>query len=806
MITDLRLAFRQLAKSPGFSLLAIVALALGIGANTAMFSIINTLFLRPLPYAEPARLMQLTSSLPERQLVGAAFSYPRFLAVRDGQQVFSDITFGTFNAFTVTGRGDPVQVQGFHAGANYLPVLGVQPQLGRFFNADEDRPGGADVVVLSHDYWMKNYNGDKAVLGQPLTIDGKPHTIIGVLPPALSQFPLNQTQLWLPRPPEVTSVVPSQLNGGAFMFQVLARLKPGVSLEQAREAVKVLAAGYAAAHPKNVDAPSAALVNPWLDDLVGNQRPTFVALFGAVGCVLLIACANVANLLLARFAGRRKEIAIRFALGASRGRVIRQFMIESVLVAACGAALGVLLAQWGLAAFLQVGQNFIPRSLEIGIDPRVLAFTAGLALLTGLGMGLVPALQAARHDVNEALKSSSRGSTGTVQENRFRQGLLVGEIALSLVLLISASLLLTSFVRLQHVAPGFKPEGLFVGFLNLPPNQYPDKPSLANFYHRLLERVAAIPGVKSAALNDSLPLTGSNSQAPIAVGGRALPPLGERTLALRHLVSPGAFATLGIPLRSGRDFDERDSPTVPHVVIINQTMARQFFGDVDPIGQKLVTGMGQITSEIVGVVADNHSNDLTTPPVPEYFLPVLQRPETFSSLVVRTEGDPAGLTGAVRTALKEIDPGLPLLNPQPFTTLTAQSTANQRMIMVLLGAFAGLALVLASIGVYSVMAYIVGQRTSEIGIRMALGASPGEVQRMVVTQGLKLATGGILLGVAAAIGFTRLLQTFLFEVQATDPLTYVGLSGLIAAVAFCACWFPARRASRIDPLVALRAE
>ncbi len=806
MLTNTRLAFRQFAKSPGFSFVAVLALALGIGANTAMFSIVNTLFLRPLPYAQPRRLVQLTSTLPDGQLVNAPFSFPRYLAVRDAQTVFSDLTIGTFSAFNITGRGDPEQVQGMHAVSNFLQTLGLQPALGRFFSAAEDQPGGAPVVVLSHSYWLRKFNGDRGILGQSLTLDGRPCTIIGVLPPVLSQFPYNQAELWVPRPKEISFLVPAQLENGSFSFQVLARLKPGVSLAQAREAVSLLAAGYRAANPKNIDAPSSAQVNLFLDDLVGNQRPTFSALFGAVGCVLLIACANVANLLLARFAGRRKEIAVRFALGASRGRVIRQFLAESLLIAVLGAAAGLLIAQWGLEAFMKIGQDFIPRSLEISLDPIVLAFTAGLALLTGLAMGIVPAWQAAGPDVNEALKSGARGSSGSVQENRFRHGLLVGEIALSLVLLVSASLLLASFSRLQAVAPGFNADGVFVGGLNPPPAKYGPAPALAEYYRRVLERVATLPGVKSAALNDALPLSGNNSQAPVAVVGRPIPPLSEQPLALRHIVSPGMFATLGIGFKAGRDFGQRDNPTAPQVVIINATMARLYFTQQNPVGQKLVTGMSQRMAEIVGVVADNHSNDLTSPPVAEYFLPALQRPDNFTALIVRTDGDPVALTGAIRAALKEVDPDLPLLNPTTLTALIAQSSADRRLVMVLLAAFAGLAVVLASIGIYSVMAYIVTQRSTEIGIRMALGASPGMVQRMVVAQGLKVAAVGIVVGIVAALGFTRLLQTFLFEIRPGDPLIYAGISLLIAMVTFCACWIPARRAAHVDPLVALRSE
>ncbi|HKQ98807.1 MAG TPA: ABC transporter permease [Candidatus Polarisedimenticolia bacterium] len=806
MIPDLRYAFRQLTRSPGFTLLAILALALGIGANAAMFSIVNTLFLRPLPYPEPERLMQLTSSIPESQLENVPFSWPRYVVMKERQEVFSDLAVATFNPYTVTGQGDPEQLQGMLLSANFLSVLGVQPIYGRGFSAEEDQPGGPDVLLISHNLWTRRFNADPAVLGRSLTLDGRPYAIIGVLPAAMSRFPLNQIDLFTPRPKEVPFLVPAQLENGAFSFQVIGRLKPGVTITAAHSNVEMIAGAYRAEHSKNVDAPARALVTPMLENLVGNQRPTFAVLSGAVGCVLLIACANVANLLLARFTGRRREIALRAALGATRARVIRPFLFESLLMAGFGAAVGLLFAEGGLVLFLRLGQNFVPRSGEIGIDPIVLAFTAGLALLTGLAMGLVPALQAANPDVNDALKAASRGSAGGRAATRFRKVLLVGEMALSLVLLVSATLLLTSFARLQRVEPGFRPDGLFVGFLNVPPAKYDSDAALADFYRRTLERMAALPGVTSVALNDGLPLSGANPQAPMAVAGRDIPPMSERPVAMRHLVSPGMFATLGIPLRAGRDFDERDSPTSPHTVIVNETFARQFFGNENPIGRHLITGMGQIESEIVGVVSDNHSIDLTSAPVTEYFLPVLQRPEAFTTLVLRVDGDPAGIADAARRALKDVDPGLPLLNPQTMTALIAQTGADRRLVMVFLAVFAGLAVVLAGIGLYGVMAYTVGQRTGEIGIRVALGASLGAVQRMVVMEGLRLALGGIVLGAVAALVVTRLLQQFLFEIRPSDPPTYLAIAALLCLVALAASWIPARRAARVDPLVALRAE
>jgi predicted permease len=803
----MKFALRSLLRTPGFTAVAIIALALGIGANTAIFSIVNTLFLKPLPYAQPERLVTLQSSLPERDINQFGFSYPRFLAVEAGQQVFSDLALAIPTGFTVTGRGDPEQVQGIQASAQYLPTLGVQPLHGRNFSTEEDRPGGAPVVMLSHRYWRQHYHADPAALGQAIALNGVPHTIIGILPPSLSSFPLNQTDLWTPRPVEVPFLVRAQIDGGGYFFQVLARLKPGVSLAQARENLNVIAANYRQSHGGNSDAPTELLVTPLLESLVGDQRPTYVLLFSAVGCVLLIACANVANLLLARFVGRRKEIALRFALGAGRGHVIRQLLAESVLVALAGGALGLLLAWFGVNAFVHLGQDFIPRSLEVSLDPRAVAFTVGVALLTGLGMGLFPALQAARQDPNGALKDNSRGSTGGPTQRRLRSGLLVGEIALSLVLLIVASLLLNSYVRLQRVSPGFTADRVFAGFLNLPPTKYPDATALSNFFVRLTDRLAALPGAESVAIHDSPPLGGNNGPAPIGVVGQPLPPLSDRPDAFRHLVSPNAFATLGIPLLKGRDFNDRDRPGTPETVIVNEAFVKKFFpGGEDPLGRKLVTGMGQRVSEIVGVVGDTRSVDLNTAPRAEYFLPALQRGENFTTILIRTSGDPAAFTGAVRAALREVDAGQPLLNPQPYTTLIAQSVAERRLVMILLAAFAGLALVLACIGVYSVMAYIVSQRTTEIGIRMALGASPQAVQAMIVGEGLRLAALGIGLGLLAAFGAGRLIQQLLFGVPPHDPLTYAAISLLIAAVATLACWIPARRATKVDPLVALRAE
>jgi predicted permease len=801
MLSVLRYALRQLLKSPGFTLVAVAGLALGIGANVALFSVVNSVLLRPLPYHEPDRLVRLSSTNEETNFTRGLFSYSRYLEVQKRQQVFSDLALSAGNAFTLTGRGDPEQLVGLHASAALLPVLGLEPLLGRNFSADEDRRGGERVALIGHAKWQERFNRDPSVLGQTLTLDGAPYTIIGVLPEAATAFPLDRQQIWVPRPAEVPYL--QALNNGGYWFQVVARLEPGVSLEQAREAMNVIAAGYRAAQPGNVDAPSRIEVVPLLEDAVGAERRSYLLLFGAVGCVLLIACANIANLLLARFAARRREIAARVALGASRGEVVLQFVTESMLLAVLGGAAGLLLAEWVLSALVAFGADLIPRAAEIRIDPIALGFSLLATLVTGLAIGLLPALQASGVNVLEALKEAGRASMGS--GGRLRASLLVVEVSLSLVLLIAAGLLLTSFARLQRVEPGFEPEGVFTAELALPPQRYSGE-TLAAFYEQLNQRLTTLPGATSAALTDRVPLTGGGVPTIVAVGGRRLPPLSERSGAYRHLVSPRYFSTLEIPIRAGRDFDERDNARVPHVAIINETFARRLFPGEDPIGRTLITGIAQRPSQIVGIVADVRSSGLNTAPEADYFLPVLQRLGGSTTVLVRTNMSPEAMAPLVREALRAVDPDLPLLQPQALSTRIAQTVANRKLGLVLLGGFAALALVLASLGVYSVMAHLVAFRTSEIGLRMALGASPAAVRRMVLGHGRRLTLVGIAFGIAGALVVSRLMQQALFEVDPAEPLVYIALSVTLLLVAECASFFPARRATRIDPVIALRAE
>ncbi|HEY7187957.1 MAG TPA: ABC transporter permease [Vicinamibacterales bacterium] len=801
MPSVLRYAVRQLLTSPGFTLVAVAGLALGIGANVALFSVVNSVLLRPLPYRDPDRLVRLSSTNEQTNLTRGRFSYSRYLELQERQRVFSHLALSAGNVFTLTGRGDPEQLFGLHASSTLLPALGLEPLLGRNFSTDDDRRGGEQVALISHEMWQQRFNRESSVLGQSLTLDGTPHTIIGVLPEAATAFPLDRQQIWVPRPAEVA--YPEALNNGGFYFQVTARLGPGVTLEQAREAMDVIAAGYRAAKPGNIDAPSRIEIVPLLEDAVGAQRRSYLLLFGAVGCVLLIACANIANLLLARFAARRREIAARFALGASRGEVVRQFVTESMILALLGGAGGVLLAGWGLRALVAFGADLIPRAAEIRIDPIVLGFSLLATLVTGLAIGLLPALQASSVNVVEALKEAGRASMGSGR--RLRASLLIVEVSLSLMLLIAAGLLLTSFARLQRVEPGFQPEGLFTAELALPEQRYTAEKRAA-FYAQLSQRLTTLTGATSAALTDIVPLTGPSVPTPVAVASRPLPPLSERAGAYRHVVSPRYFSTLKIPIRAGRDFDERDHVRVPAVAIVNETFARRFFPGENPIGRTLITGMVQRPSQIVGIVGDVRSNGLNTPPDADYFMPVLQRPDGFITIVARTTMSPAAMAPIVRDVLRTVDPELPLLHPQALSTRIAQTVADRKLGLVLLGGFAALALGLASLGVYSVMAHLVAFRTSEIGLRMALGASPAAVMRMVLGHSRRLTLLGIAFGIAGALVVSRLMQQALFEVDPAEPRVYIALSVTLLLVAECASFVPALRATRIDPMTTLRAD
>ncbi len=802
---DFRYALRQLLRQPGFTILAVVALALGIGANTVLFSAINTLFLRPLSYPQPEQLVRAWGSFPERGLDRANVSWPRYSAWRDGQQIFTDFAAQSFTGFTLTGRGDPENLNGIRVTENFFRTLGVQPQFGRVFNPDEDRPGGANVAMLSHAFWQKRFGGDQNILGQAVTLNGTSFTVIGIMPATL-QFPFAQTQVWLPRVFEQEGLPPEIIERGTGFLTLLGRMKTGVTRAQADEQMHVIDRRYQAANPDKVDAKAGVNVVSFHEDLVGPQRPMLLTLFAAVGCVLLVGCANVENLLLARFTARRKEIAIRTALGATRARIVMQFLAESVLTAAIAGVLGVLLAIWGLDLLKKVAENFLPRVREISLDVNVLLFAVGLSLITGIILGLVPALHASRSDPIDSLKDSSRGSTGR-QAGRLRAGLLVAEVALSLVLVVGAVLLVDSFRRLQNVDPGFRAAGVTTFFVGLPPGSYPDIEGQGLFFQNAIEKLKALPGVTNAATGANLPAADNgNTRSPAAVEGRPLPPVSDRMIAVRSTISPGFFETLGIPIKQGRDFNWRDRPNTPMAVIINESMAKKFFPGENPIGHRLITGIQSIPREIVGVSGDVRAENLSLPPGPEMYYPSTQLDGAFQSVVVRSERPAASLRAELIAAIHSLDPGLPIDQVQSYTEVLSQASADRRLSMYLLGGFAGLALALAGMGIYSVIAYGVAQRTNEFGIRFALGAAARDVIGLVMMEGLRLSIVGLVVGLGLSFAVTRLMQRLLFEVSPSDPWLYGGVALFICGIAALACFLPALRATRIDPMQALRTE
>lgn len=802
---EFRYAFRQLLRQPGFTILAVVALALGIGANTVLFSAINTLFLRPLSYPQPEQLVRIWGSFPERGLDRANISWPRFTSWRDQQQSFAEFSAQSFTGFTMTGRGDPENLNGVRVTENFFRALGVQPLFGRVFSPEEDKPGGANVAVLTHTFWQKRFGGDQNILGQSVTLNGVPFTVVGVMPPTL-KFPFIQTQVFIPRVFEQEGLPAEIIERGTGYLTLLARMKPGVTLAQAQEQMRVVDRRYQSANPDKVDAKAGMGVYSFHEDLVGQQRPMLLTLFAAVGCVLLVGCANVANLLLARFISRRKEIAIRAALGATRTRIVFQFLAESVLTAAIAGVLGVLLAIWGLDLLKKVAENFLPRVREISLDVNVLLFAVGLSLITGIILGLVPALHASRSDPIDSLKDSSRGSTGR-QAGRLRAGLLIAEVALSLVLVVGAVLLVDSFRRLQSVDPGFRAEGVTTFFVGLPPGSYPDIERQSLFFQNAMEKLKALPGVTNAAAGSNLPASDNGStRSPAAVEGRPIPPVSDRTIAVRSTISPGFLETLGIPIKQGRDFTWRDRSNAPMVVIINETMAKKFFPGENPVGHRLITGIQSIPREIVGVSGDVRAENLSLPPGMEMYYPSTQLDGAFQSIVVRSERPAASLRTELIGAIHSLDPGLPIDQVQSYTEVLSQASAERRLSMYLLGGFAGLALALAGMGIYSVIAYGVAQRTNEFGIRFALGAAARDVIGLVMKEGLRLSVVGLVVGLGLSFAVTRLMQRLLFEVSPRDPWLYGGVALFICAVAALACFVPAMRATRIDPMQALRTE
>ncbi|MBV8858093.1 MAG: ABC transporter permease [Acidobacteria bacterium] len=798
LLQDLRYATRRLWKSPGFAAVAVGALALGIGANTAIFSVVNSVLLRPLPYPAPEQLVQLWESRPRQNMPRVEIAPHEFLAWADQCQSFQRLAAIDAAEYNLTGRGEPERVTGALVSAAYFPLLGVAPAHGRAFLDEEDRPGANNVVVLGHELWQSRFNSDPSVVGQTVSLDGVACNVVGVLPRG---FRLPEGAA-LARP--IAFSAEDRAQPGSHFLNVLGRLKEGVSVEQASAEMATVAARVEQSLG-GTNVGHQVVVVPLHEQVVGGARTALLVLLGAVALVLLIACANVANLLLARAAARRREVAVRAALGASRWRIIRQLLAESLLLSGSGGALGLLLAVWGVDLLVGLDPEGVQRAGEVTLDWRVLAFTLGLSVLTGLLFGLAPALQASKTDFVESLKEGGRSGQGLAR-SRLRSSLVVAEVALTLVLLVGAGLLLKSFSRLLAVDPGLDPHHVITMAVSLPQAKYGEPQRITAFYEQLLQEAAALPGVQAAGVVSVLPLTGDDTSNFVQIEGRAPLPPGQAMRAGRRNVSADYFRALGIPLKRGRAFTPADTAEAQRVLVINEAMARSFFAGEDPVGKRVRTSDKSPWAEVVGIVGDVRHQGLDVDTRPEMFFPHLQTPSRQMTLVVRSEGDPVALAGPLRERVRSIDKDQPVGNVKTMEGWLSESVASRRFSAALLGVFAAAAAALAALGLYGVVSYSVAQRTHEIGLRVALGARPRDVLRLVIGQGMTLTLVGTGVGVAVALALTRVMSGLLFGVGATDPAVFVTVPLLLAAVALLACYIPARRATKVDPMVALRYE
>ena len=803
LLQDLRYAVRMLIKKPGFTVVVVAALALGIGANTAIFSIVNSILLRPLPYRDPGRLAMIWMDNRRMNVDQDIHSYANYVDYRDQNQVFESMAAYSGISLNLVGTGEPERILGAAATASLFEVLGVDPQRGRVFTANEEQIGQDRVAVLGYGLWQRRFGGDPNIVGQDILVSDVSRTVIGVMPPSF-KYPHKDAEIWVP-----LAVDENRRNSrGSFAYYSIGRLKPGVSLEQARAEMSSIASNLESQYQSILEGFGVNLV-PLHQQVTGKVRPALLVLLGTVGFVLLIACANVANLLLARAAGREREIAIRTALGASRIRLIRQLMTESALMGLAGGAAGLLIAKWGLSALIALSPEDIPRLDQIGIDGRVLGFTVLVSLLTGLLFGLVPALQASKPDLNESLKESGRSSTAGVERRRVRSALVVLEVALSLVLLIGAGLMIKSFTQLQRIDLGFNPDRLVSMNIQLSRTKY-QGPLSAQFFRQLIERVEAMPGVESAGATTAIFIDALPNSTNFTVEGKPPVPAAEQIETPVDSVTPSFFQTMGIALLAGREFTEQDGLESQPVAVINDTFAKRFWPGEDPIGRRFKfgdSGSNAPWMTIVGVVGDMRRTGLDVDVRCETFLPYTQRRFIgFLSLVVRAKSDPRTIATAVRDQVWSIDPGQPVSHIRTMDQLLDGMMAQRRLNMVLFALFGGVALVLSAVGVYGVISYSVTQRTHEIGIRMALGAGRADVLKLIVTNGMTLVFIGVAIGLIAAVALTRLMTTLLFGVSATDPATFAAISGILSVVALAACFVPALRAIKVDPMVALRYE
>ncbi|MGH9971007.1 MAG: ABC transporter permease [Pyrinomonadaceae bacterium] len=815
---DIRYGTRMLLKNPGITFVVILALALGIGANTAIFSVVNAVILRPLPYQESDRLVFLN----ERSQVmnEMSISYPNLTDWRNQNQVFERIGVYNRNSYTLTGSGEAERIPTAQASADLFTALRMNAAIGRVFTNDEDKPGGPPVVVLSYGLWQRRFGGQMSILNQALTLNGKSYTVIGVMPQGFL-YP-SRVEMWVPVG-QLSGDSNWQQRGNHPGLYGVARLKPGATLAQAQADMDNIALNLEKQYPDS-NAGTRVRIRPLLEIYVSDVRSTLWVLFGAVAFVLLIACANIANLLLARASARQREMAIRSALGAGRWRIARQLLTESVLLSLLGGTLGLLLARWGIELILYISPDAIPRSREISLDWRVLTFTIGISVLTGILFGLMPALQAGVVDVQETLKESGRGTTG---RHWLRSSLVVVEVATTLVLLIGAGLMIRSFYRLQKVNPGFSYDQLTSFSISLPQRKYASEEQRSEFFKRLVENIRGLPGVEAVAAASGLPLGNNGWQTSFVIDGRPLPPRDETPLMEACTVTPDYFRAMNIPLLRGRYFNDQDNRSFltgrdlsklnegekmiagTNAIIIDEEFARRYWPNEDAVGKRIKFGSDpkSPTLTVVGVVGrvkmDGLSQDSNR--VQGYF-PFAQLPFSGMAVIIKASGDPNQLIASAREQVKAVDPEQPIYSIRTMNEIRAESVAPERLNLTLLSIFAGIALVLAIVGIYGVMSYSVTQRTHEIGIRMAIGAQPRDVFRMVMGQGMLLAMIGVAIGLVGAFGLTRLMTAMLFGVEPTDPATFVVIALLLTVVALVACYVPGRRATKVDPVVSLRYE
>ncbi len=806
-VQDLRYAARSLRRSPGFTTVVVLTLALGIGANTTIFSVVHAVLLQPLPFAAPDELVSVRETRPEAGSTGRRVDVPvspaTFFDYRRGISSFAQIAALSGNDFILTGAGEPEQLVGARVTANFFSSLGVVPQLGRDFRPEEEQPGAESVVLLTDAMWRGRFGGDDSVIGRAITLDGRPYTIIGVLPPSLESTALGfaqvPPQIWVP-----LMLVEAGAARAAPSLSVHARLKPGATQAAAQAEVDAIMRRLAQDFPET-NATRGGLVRPLAEMAVRDVRATLWLVFSAVALVQLIACANIANLLLARASRRSAESALRAALGASRSRLIRQFLTESLLLAVAGCAVGLVVAMLGAGAFIAVLPNSLPGIERIAIDGPVLAFTVGVGLLTGLIFGLAPAWQGAKADLQTTLQTAGRSGQGGASSRWLRASLVVAQVALSLVLLAGAALVVRSFIALSGVDPGFDSRHVLTLRINLPGDAYRPSTKRVVFFEQLLAQVEVLPGIEAAATVYPLPFSPAILNRPFTVPGQPVDP--QNPLAAQfNVISPNYFAALGIRLTQGRAFAVRDREGAPLVAIINEALARRIWPGENPIGKRISTGMGRPSEhEIVGVFADIRQRQLDSDPRLQICVPSAQEPMRSAYLAVRTTGAAAPVA-AIRQRMAALDPNLAISDVAPLNERVAESIAQRRFATGLLGAFAGIALLLAVLGVYGVMSYLVAQRTREFGIRLALGAQWRDLLRLVLGHGMGLVGIGIVLGLGGVFACSRVVEAHLYKTNAQDPLTFATVAGLLTLSAAIACWLPARRAAKVDPMVALRAE